>query len=330
MAGLCEGGNEPAGSLKAICKGEGVTCSHGIRDEWGQITRDDKNLAQETAFTGCHDDARLSPGYQGLRPKNKRQESNAFTSTDVLSLPRVSEFTAERLLPRSVQERLGAPGSGYYQATRVWMEPGPIRGRDTMCRLIRNGLGLRAPGPYEAIRPRNITWVYQQAGCCGGYGAGSRVGYGDVIVLTELALFTVQIGKSSAASSVANIHGQKETKPLETSSLQVSLRASKEASLREDLEDRGSTCSGTASGRLGFDIQWNRIRMTGVRRAVEPHLEDLGSTCSVTASGRLRFDVFYNDNEEDPLIRYFTVSGNPLPDTLDQIGDKRIPSRVCI
>ncbi|KAJ4428724.1 hypothetical protein ANN_25717 [Periplaneta americana] len=37
-----------------------------------------------------------------------------------------------------------------------------------------------------------------------------------VIVHTELALFTVQIGKSSAASSVANTHGQKETKPLQT------------------------------------------------------------------------------------------------------------------
>ncbi|KAJ4426263.1 hypothetical protein ANN_27075 [Periplaneta americana] len=34
-----------------------------------------------------------------------------------------------------------------------------------------------------------------------------------VVVLTELALFTVQIGKSSAVSSVANTHGQKETKP---------------------------------------------------------------------------------------------------------------------
>ncbi|KAJ4450595.1 hypothetical protein ANN_02021 [Periplaneta americana] len=38
-----------------------------------------------------------------------------------------------------------------------------------------------------------------------------------VVVHTELALFTVQIGKSSAASSVANIHDQKETKPLQTS-----------------------------------------------------------------------------------------------------------------
>ncbi|KAJ4427027.1 hypothetical protein ANN_26826 [Periplaneta americana] len=36
-----------------------------------------------------------------------------------------------------------------------------------------------------------------------------------VVVHTELALFTVQIGKSSAASSAANTHGQKETKPLE-------------------------------------------------------------------------------------------------------------------
>ncbi|KAJ4431599.1 hypothetical protein ANN_20198 [Periplaneta americana] len=35
-----------------------------------------------------------------------------------------------------------------------------------------------------------------------------------VVVHTELALFTVQIGKSSAASSVANTHGQKETKQL--------------------------------------------------------------------------------------------------------------------
>ncbi|KAJ4431090.1 hypothetical protein ANN_19685 [Periplaneta americana] len=34
-----------------------------------------------------------------------------------------------------------------------------------------------------------------------------------VVVHTELALFTVQIGKSSAVSSVANTHGQKETKP---------------------------------------------------------------------------------------------------------------------
>ncbi|KAJ4439855.1 hypothetical protein ANN_07983 [Periplaneta americana] len=34
-----------------------------------------------------------------------------------------------------------------------------------------------------------------------------------VVVLTELALFTVQIGRSSAVSSVANTHGQKETKP---------------------------------------------------------------------------------------------------------------------
>ncbi|KAJ4439040.1 hypothetical protein ANN_14996 [Periplaneta americana] len=37
-----------------------------------------------------------------------------------------------------------------------------------------------------------------------------------VVVHTELALFTVQIGKSSAASSVANTHGQKETKLLQT------------------------------------------------------------------------------------------------------------------
>ncbi|KAJ4450793.1 hypothetical protein ANN_02223 [Periplaneta americana] len=35
-----------------------------------------------------------------------------------------------------------------------------------------------------------------------------------VVVHTELALFTVQIGKSSAVSSVANTHGQKETKPM--------------------------------------------------------------------------------------------------------------------
>ncbi|KAJ4447450.1 hypothetical protein ANN_09457 [Periplaneta americana] len=34
-----------------------------------------------------------------------------------------------------------------------------------------------------------------------------------VVVHTELALFTVQIAKSSAVSSVANTHGQKETKP---------------------------------------------------------------------------------------------------------------------
>ncbi|KAJ4451396.1 hypothetical protein ANN_02858 [Periplaneta americana] len=37
-----------------------------------------------------------------------------------------------------------------------------------------------------------------------------------VVVHTELALFTVQMGKSSAASSVANTHGQKETKSLQT------------------------------------------------------------------------------------------------------------------
>ncbi|KAJ4436386.1 hypothetical protein ANN_19018, partial [Periplaneta americana] len=37
-----------------------------------------------------------------------------------------------------------------------------------------------------------------------------------VVVHTELALFTVQFGKSSAVSSVANTHGQKETKPLQT------------------------------------------------------------------------------------------------------------------
>ncbi|KAJ4430737.1 hypothetical protein ANN_19328 [Periplaneta americana] len=34
-----------------------------------------------------------------------------------------------------------------------------------------------------------------------------------VVVHTDLALFTVQIGKSFAVSSVANTHGQKETKP---------------------------------------------------------------------------------------------------------------------
>ena len=34
-----------------------------------------------------------------------------------------------------------------------------------------------------------------------------------VVVHTVLALFTVQIGESSAVLSVANTHGQKETKP---------------------------------------------------------------------------------------------------------------------
>ncbi|KAJ4432577.1 hypothetical protein ANN_21200 [Periplaneta americana] len=72
-----------------------------------------------------------------------------------------------------------------------------------------------------------------------------------------------------------------------------SLKAtSKEASLREHLEDRALACGGPKLGRLGFDVQWNRIWKTRVdvqwnriwktwvRRSVEQHLEDLGSTCS--------------------------------------------------
>ncbi|KAJ4443546.1 hypothetical protein ANN_05219 [Periplaneta americana] len=67
------------------------------------------------------------------------------------------------------------------------------------------------------------------------------------------------INKSASAdrrvsqSSEQSVFGSQSTS--ESSSLQVSLRGNKEVSLREHLEDRGSTCSGTASGRLGLDVQ---------------------------------------------------------------------------
>ncbi|KAJ4451515.1 hypothetical protein ANN_02979 [Periplaneta americana] len=91
--------------------------------------------------------------------------------------------------------------------------------------VIEEGLGASSYRTYQRFSPNEKRMPDGasfcdgfQGGCADGYPAcslaGSRVGYGNGCCLTELTLFTVQIGKSSAVLSVANTHGQKETKPL--------------------------------------------------------------------------------------------------------------------
>ncbi|KAJ4431551.1 hypothetical protein ANN_20150 [Periplaneta americana] len=135
------------------------------------------------------------------------------------------------------------------------------------------------PPPLFAVPPRSVSFPVKdgasfcdgfQGGCSDGCPAcslaGSRVAYVKVVVHTELALFTVQIGKSSAVSSVANTHGQKEIKPV---ALQLSPGQGSEAGSIGRTATAMSTPAGSPSHHheaSGFLIRPQPQPTTGTRK----------------------------------------------------------------